>query len=164
MRLARESLTNYLINGNYIDIPSYVTDEMKKTKRGVFVTLKKEGILRGCIGTFLPTTKNVCEEIIKNAVSAGIHDSRFSPVQIEELDDIDFSVDVLTEPQRASIEELDPKKYGIVVKSKSKVGLLLPDLEGIDTVEEQISIALQKGGISANEEYIIEKFEVIRHK
>ena len=164
VRLARESLTGYLIDGNYIDIPSYVTDEMKEIKRGVFVTLKKEGSLRGCIGTFLPTTENVCEEIIRNAVSAGIHDSRFPPVEIEELDDIDFSVDVLTEPQKASIEELDPKKYGVLVKSGPKVGLLLPDLEGIDTVEEQVNIALQKGGISADEEYIIEKFEVIRHK
>ncbi len=164
VRLARESLTGYLIDGNYIDIPSYVTDEMKEIKRGVFVTLKKEGSLRGCIGTFLSTTENVCEEIIRNAVSAGIHDSRFPPVEIEELDDIDFSVDVLTEPQKASIEELDPQKYGVVVKSGPKVGLLLPDLEGIDTVEEQVNIALQKGGISADEEYIIEKFEVIRHK
>ncbi|HZJ76476.1 MAG TPA: AmmeMemoRadiSam system protein A [Oscillospiraceae bacterium] len=164
VRLARESLIGYLVNGNYIDVPSYVTDEMKEIKRGVFVTLKKEGSLRGCIGTFLPTTENVCEEIIRNAVSAGIHDSRFPPVEIEELDDIDFSVDVLTEPQEASIKELDPKKYGIVVKSGPRVGLLLPDLDGIDTVDEQVGIALQKGGISADEAYSIEKFEVIRHK
>lgn len=86
-----------------------MTDEMKNTKRGVFVTLKELGALRGCVGTFLPTTENVCEEIIKNAVSAGIYDSRFLPVQLEELDNIDFSVDVLTEPQKASMEELDPK-------------------------------------------------------
>lgn len=163
VRLARESLTRYLISGDYIDIPSYVTEEMKTIKRGVFVTLKKEGSLRGCIGTFMPTRENICEEIIKNAVSAGIHDSRFPPVEIEELDDIDFSVDVLTEPQESSIEDLDPKKYGVIVKSGSKLGLLLPDLEGVHTIEKQISIALQKGGISPGDDYTIEKFQVIRH-
>ena len=163
VRLAYESLANFLINGDYMDVPSYVTDEMKNTKRGVFVTLKKLGSLRGCVGTFLPTTENVCEEIIKNAVSAGIYDSRFLPVGMEELDDIDFSVDVLTEPQKASIEELDPKKYGVIVRSGFKLGLLLPDLKEVDTAEEQINIALQKGGISTDEEYTIEKFEVIRH-
>lgn len=164
VKLACESLTNYLINEEYIDIPPYVTDEMKETKRGVFVTLKREGVLRGCVGTFQPTTENVCEEIIKNAVSAGIYDSRFIPVQMSELDKIEFSVDVLTEPQEASIEELDPKKYGVIVKSGIKVGLLLPDIEDVDTVEEQINIALEKGGISPDEEYTIEKFEVIRYK
>ncbi len=163
VRLACESLTHFLVNGDYMDVPSYVTDEMKNTRRGVFVTLKELGALRGCVGTFLPTTENVCEEIIKNAVSAGIYDSRFLPVQIEELDNIDFSVDVLTEPLKASIEELDPKKYGVIVRSGPKLGLLLPDLEGVDTAEEQINIALQKGGISTDEEYTIEKFEVIRH-
>ena len=163
VRLASESLTNYLINEEYMDIPPYVTDEMKETKRGVFVTLKREGALRGCVGTFIPATENVCEEIIKNAVSAGIYDSRFIPVQMNELDKIEFSVDVLTEPQEASIEDLDPKKYGVIVKSGPRVGLLLPDLEGVDTVEEQINIALEKGGISPDEEYAIEKFEVIRH-
>ncbi|HZK56887.1 MAG TPA: AmmeMemoRadiSam system protein A [Clostridia bacterium] len=163
VRLACESLVNYLSSEEYMDIPPYVTDEMKETKRGVFVTLKKEGVLRGCVGTFLPVTGNVCEEIIRNAVSAGIYDSRFIPVVIEELDDIEFSVDVLTEPEKASMEELDPGKYGVVVKSGPKVGLLLPDLEGVDTVEEQINIALEKGGISQDEDYTIEKFEVIRH-
>ncbi len=164
VRLASDSLTNYLINGDYIDTPSYVTDEMKNTKRGVFVTLKRDGALRGCVGTFLPTTESVSEEIIKNAVSAGIYDSRFLPVEVGELDEIKFSVDVLTEPQEASIGELDPKKYGVIVKSESGVGLLLPDLEGVDTVEEQIDIALQKGGISPDAEYTIEKFEVIRYR
>ena len=85
-------------------------------------------------------------------------------MQMSELDEIEFSVDVLTEPQEASIEELDPKKYGVIVKSGIKVGLLLPDIEDVDTVEEQINIALEKGGISPDEEYTIEKFEVIRYK
>lgn len=164
VKLARESLTYYLKYGDYINIPSYVTDEMKKSKRGVFVSLKKEGQLRGCIGTILPTTENVAKEIIKNAVEAGEHDPRFLPVSEEELEELDFSVDVLTKPQKALREELDPKKYGVIVRSEFKSGLLLPNLEGVDTVEQQLRIALQKGNISPNEKYTIEKFEVIRYK
>lgn len=165
VRLARESLTTYLNSGKELkQIPDYVADEMKNMKRGVFVSLKKHGDLRGCIGTIFPVTNSVAEEIIRNAIEAGINDPRFFEVEIEELLDIDFSVDVLTEPQSSSKEELNPKKYGVIVKSKGKTGLLLPDLEGVDTVEEQLSIALQKAGIAPDEEYAIQKFEVIRHK
>lgn len=164
VRLARESLTNYLIHGDYIEIPSYITDEMKSQKRGVFVSLKAEGRLRGCIGTVFPTTGSVAQEIIRNAVEAGERDPRFLPVSLNELEDIYFSVDVLTEPVKAFKEELDPKKYGVIVRSGVKSGLLLPELEGIDTVEEQLSIVLEKGGIFPKEDYTIEKFEVIRHK
>jgi AmmeMemoRadiSam system protein A/AmmeMemoRadiSam system protein B len=165
VRLARESLTTYLTTGKPMSrIPDYVTDEMKNIKRGVFVSLKKYGELRGCIGTFLPTTNSVAEEIIRNAVEAGIDDPRFGEVEERELLDIDFSVDVLTEPEPADRNELDPKEYGVIVSSGGRRGLLLPDLEGVDTVEEQLSIALQKAGIRQNEAYSIEKFKVIRHK
>lgn len=163
LRLARESLTHFLMNGEYMDIPSYATGNMLRLKRGVFVSLKKEGQLRGCIGTVFPTTDNIAEEIIKNAVEAGLYDSRFISVTEDELEDIDFSVDVLTEPEETTKEELDPKKYGVIVRRGHKSGLLLPDLEGVDTVDEQLSIALQKGGISQDKDYTIEKFEVIRH-
>jgi MEMO1 family protein len=164
VRLARESLTHYLLEGEYIKPPDYVTAEMLNQKRGVFVSLKKDGQLRGCIGTFLPSTESVAQEIIRNAVEAGEHDPRFFPVDEDELEDIDFSVDVLTEPVHASSEELDPKQYGVIVKSRKRSGLLLPDLEGVDTVEQQLDIVLQKAGISPWEEYSIEKFEVIRHR
>lgn len=163
VRLAKESLTHYLIYGDYMDIPIYATDEMKKSRTGVFVSLKMEGRLRGCIGTILPTTENVAKEIIRNSIEAGQHDPRFTPVIEEELDELDFSVDVLTEPQKASKEELDPNKYGVIVRSGFKSGLLLPNLEGVDTVEQQLEIALQKGKIYSDEDYNIEKFEVIRH-
>lgn len=163
-KLARESLTHYLEHGKPMKIPSYVTDEMKSNKRGVFVTLKKEGQLRGCIGTVFPTTASIAEEIIRNAIQAGEHDPRFDPVSQEELPSIDFSVDVITNPEKASKDELDPKKYGVIVRSGLKSGLLLPDLEGVDTVERQLDIALQKGNISPYADYKIEKFEVIRHK
>ncbi|QZY54431.1 AmmeMemoRadiSam system protein A [Crassaminicella profunda] len=164
VRLARESLTHYLMYGEYMDIPDYAKDEIKKCKSGVFVSLKKEGRLRGCIGTIFPTTENVATEIIRNAVAAGERDPRFSPVREDELEELDFSVDVLTEPQEASREELDPKKYGVIVRSGFKSGLLLPNLEGVDTVKQQLDIALQKGNISSDENYMIEKFEVIRHR
>lgn len=164
VRLARQSLTIYLTTGKELeDLPDYITEEMLKNKRGVFVSMKKYGELRGCIGTVSPTTKSVAHEIIRNAVEAGLNDPRFSEVDESELLDIDFSVDVLMEPTAAKREELDPKKYGVVVRTRGKSGLLLPDLEGVDTVEEQLSIALQKAGIRKSEEYTIEKFEVIRH-
>jgi AmmeMemoRadiSam system protein A/AmmeMemoRadiSam system protein B len=164
VRLARESLTHYLTTGKRLrQLPDYVTDEMKTLKRGVFTSLKKFGELRGCIGTVFPTTNSIAEEIIRNAIEAGMNDPRFEEVSESELLDIDFSVDVLTEPETASREELDPRRYGVIVRSGRKSGLLLPDLEGVDTVEEQLSISLRKAGISPSESYTIEKFEVIRH-
>ncbi|HCW04533.1 MAG TPA: AMMECR1 domain-containing protein [Clostridium sp.] len=165
VRLTRESLTYYLTKGKKLqDLPPYVTEEMLTKRRGVFVSLKKHGDLRGCIGTFLATKNSIAEEIINNAIEAGINDPRFSQVEEEELLDIDFSVDVLEEPSPAKKSELDPKRYGVIVSAGYKRGLLLPDLEGVDTVEEQLSIACQKAGIGPREDYSIEKFEVIRHK
>lgn len=164
VRLARESLTHYIIEGNFMEVPNYVTEEMINCKRGVFVSLKKFGALRGCIGTIFPVTESIAEEVMRNAIEAGEGDPRFSAVSEGELEDIVFSVDVLTEPIEASKEELDPKKYGVVVRSGRKSGLLLPDLEGVNTVEEQLSIVLNKASISPGEKYSIEKFEVIRHK
>ncbi len=165
VRLAIESLTSYLQTGKQLKkLPDYVTAEMKDTQRGVFVSLKKYGNLRGCIGTIFPKNNSIAEEIISNAISAGLNDPRFNEVDENEILDIVFSVDVLTEPKPASIEELNPKKYGVIVQSKGKTGLLLPDLEGVNSIEEQLAIALEKAGIVPNEEYTIQKFEVIRHK
>jgi len=164
VRLARESLTHYLIEGSFMDVPNYVTEEMMNNKRGVFVSLKKFGALRGCIGTIFPITECTAQEIMRNAFEAGEGDPRFNNVSFGELEDIVFSVDVLTEPIATLKEELNVKKYGVVVRCGKKSGLLLPDLEGVNTIEQQISIALDKASISSNENYTIEKFEVIRHK
>lgn len=165
VKLARQSLTEYLTTGEKLKkIPDYITEEMKNNKRGVFVSLKKHGELRGCIGTIFPVTNSIAEEIIRNAIEAGINDPRFNEVEKEELFDIDFSVDVLTEPEEASKKELDPKEYGVIVSCGRRKGLLLPDLEGVDSAEEQLSIALRKAGIGMNEDYDIQKFRVIRHK
>ncbi|MFP4697770.1 MAG: AmmeMemoRadiSam system protein A [Eubacteriales bacterium] len=165
VKLARESLTTYLNTGKRMTlIPDYVTEDMKNKKRGVFVSLKKHGELRGCIGTILPTTDSVAEEIIRNSIEAGCHDPRFYEVKEDELLDIDFSVDVLTEPEPTNVSELDPKKYGVIVYNNTRRGLLLPDLEGVNTVEEQLSIALRKAGIEPDKDYKIKRFEVIRHR
>lgn len=165
VKLARESLTTYLSTGRLLnEIPDYVTDEMKNIERGVFVSLKKHGELRGCIGTIYPATHSIADEIIRNAVEAGLSDPRFYEVEAKELKDIIFSVDVLTKPEFSSREELDPGEYGVIVKNKGKTGLLLHDLEGVNTVDEQLSIALKKAGIEPDENYTIQKFQVVRHK
>ena len=122
-------------------------------------------MLRGCIGTIKPVRSNLAEEIIENAISAGTEDPRFRPVSKEELAELDYSVDVLQEPEPvSSIEELDPKRYGVIVSKGFRRGLLLPNLDGVNTVEDQIRIALMKAGISEDEDYKLERFEVTRHQ
>ena len=164
--LARKTLEEYLTTGKKIKPPTSIPEKFQK-KAGVFVSLHKKGKLRGCIGTFLPTTPNIAYEIIENAISAATKDPRFPPVKKEELKDIDISVDVLSEPEPvSSLEELDPKKYGVIVQRGWQRGLLLPDLEGVDTVEEQIEIAMQKAGLFnvPLEEVKIQKFTVERYR
>ena len=122
-------------------------------------------MLRGCIGTILPIYSCIAEEIIENAISAATKDSRFDKISEDELEDLDINVDVLTTPQNIdSLDDLDPKKYGVIVKNGFRRGLLLPDLEGIETALEQISIAKQKAGIDPNERVSLQRFEVVRHK
>lgn len=164
VRLARESLEHYVKEGEYIKVPAYVTEDILDQRRGTFVSLKVDGELRGCIGTIFPGTENLAHEIIRNAVEAGEKDPRFYPVVEEELKDIEYSVDVLMPPEKASKDELDPKKFGVIVRKGSRAGLLLPDLDGVDRIDEQLEIALKKAGIGVDEDYSIEKFEVIRHR
>lgn len=164
VRLARKSLETYIKSGKFIEPPEGLPEEMMKNRAGVFVSLKKYGQLRGCIGTISPVTKSIAREIIRNAVSAGLEDPRFPPVGEEELDDLIISVDVLSEAEPiASMDELDVKRYGVIVSSGRKRGLLLPNLEGVDTVEQQVAIARKKAGIYDNEEIRLERFEVVRH-
>jgi AmmeMemoRadiSam system protein A len=136
-----------------------------KESAGVFVTLHKHGQLRGCIGTFEPAQRNVAEEIISNAINSATRDPRFSPVAPEELEDLEYSVDVLTPPEPVKDKsQLDPKKHGLIVERGSRRGLLLPDLEGVDTADQQISICCQKAGISPDEPLDLYYFEVKRYK
>lgn len=164
IHLAKLTLETYVREGRVISIPEGLPEEMVSQKAGVFVSLKKNGQLRGCIGTIMPTTSCIAEEIIQNAISAGVRDPRFYPVTEEELPEIVYSVDVLKEPEPiSSMAELDVKRYGVIVRSGRRTGLLLPDLEGVDTPEQQVAIALQKAGIWPGEDYTMERFEVIRH-
>lgn len=164
VRLARETLENYVRDGKKIEIPDWVPPEFKSKRAGVFVSLKKHGMLRGCIGTIGPVRVNIAEEIIYNAISSGTQDPRFPAVRLEELPDLVYSVDVLGDAEKIdSMDQLDVKRYGVIVTSGFRRGLLLPDLEGVDTPQEQVAIALQKAGINRSERYQMERFEVIRH-
>lgn len=166
VKLARQTLERYLTTGRKMSPPSQIPDPFKK-RAGVFVSLHKKGRLRGCIGTYLPTRDSIAEEIIENAISAATHDPRFPPVQAKELEDLEISVDILSEPEKvSSLEELDPKKYGVIVSSRGQKGLLLPDLEGVDTVEYQLEIAKQKAGLSdlSFEDLDVYRFTVKRYK
>lgn len=162
VQLARRTVENYLL-GTEEEIELPLPPEAQKPA-GVFVSIKKHGNLRGCIGTIFPTQPSAAEEIRHNAIAAAFHDPRFDPVRAEELDELVYSVDLLKAPEPVSgPEELDPKRYGVIVRRGSRTGLLLPDLEGVDTVEKQIAIAKQKAGISPKEEVELERFEVIRY-
>lgn len=164
VKLAKDTVETYIREERIIPPPEKLTSEMSE-KAGVFVSIKKRGELRGCIGTFLPTTKNVACEIIQNAISAATQDPRFLPINHSELQELEYSVDVLSEPEKVrGPKDLDPIKYGIIVKSGNRRGLLLPDLEGVDTVEEQIRIAKLKAGILPQEDVELYRFEVRRYK
>ena len=163
IKLARKTVERYVRDGKK-PRPRKLTPEMKE-RAGVFVSLHKYGQLRGCIGTFEPREKNVAEEIIANAISSSTGDPRFPPVTSSELDDLEYSVDILTEPEPVTdISQLDHKEYGIIVESGWKKGLLLPALEGVDSVEEQIAICRVKAGISVDESIKLYRFQVRRYQ
>ncbi len=183
VKLAKKSVEIFTKSGEIISIPKDLPEEFLTRKSGVFVSIEREGQLRGCIGTYLPTRDNIAEEIINNAVAAAREDYRFGPVQEEELPQLSYTVYILSYPELVKdINTLDPKKFGIIVKTVPilhqsttdvvfnghlplKSGLLLPDLEGVDTVEQQISIACQKGGIDpTREKILIYKCTVEKHK
>lgn len=165
VKLARRSLETYVKTSQRLtSLPEDLPAEMTTQQAGAFVSLHKNGQLRGCIGTIAPTCENLAWEIVQNAISACSRDPRFSPVRPDELDELEYSVDMLGAPEPVdSPAALDPKTYGVIVSCGGRRGLLLPDLDGVDSVEAQLSIALQKGGIRENEPYKIERFKVVRH-
>lgn len=165
VRLARAVINTWIRERKRLPLPDKLPADMTDRRAGVFVSLHKDGRLRGCIGTIQPVRSCIAEEITDNAISAATRDPRFSPVRLEELDSLEISVDVLSEPEEiASSAELDVKRYGVIVSKGARRGLLLPNLDGVDTVDEQISIALRKAGISEREKGItLERFEVVRH-
>ncbi|MBQ8092526.1 MAG: AmmeMemoRadiSam system protein A [Clostridia bacterium] len=161
VRLARETIEAHVLGRPHRET---IPETLRHEAAGVFVSLHKQGTLRGCIGTILPVTKCIGEEIVRNAVSAATSDPRFDPVRPDELKWLEIHVDVLSKPEPVlSKGQLDTKRYGVIVTSGQKRGLLLPDLEGIDSVDQQVDIARRKAGISQNEPIQLQRFEVKRH-
>ena len=164
VRLARMAVEAYVGRRETIPVPDGLPEEMLSRQAGAFVSIHEHGELRGCIGTIGPTRDCLAEEIIGNAISASTRDPRFPSIRPEELPWLEISVDVLGEPEDIDSEdELDVRRYGVIVSSGRKRGLLLPDLDGVDTVSQQVDIAMRKGGIHRFEKYRLQRFEVIRH-
>jgi AmmeMemoRadiSam system protein A len=166
-RLAAENIERFVKTGQSFAarLPDGLPPEMLTKRAGVFVSVKKDGALRGCIGTITPAQKNIALEIIENGMAAVSRDHRFPPVDASELDALSYSVDVLSPPEPIhSTALLDAARYGVIVSCGSRRGLLLPNLEGVDSAAEQIAIALRKGGIRDDEPYTLERFEVVRHR
>lgn len=167
-RLARQALQIYLEEGRVMKVTSDLPPALLSRKAGVFVTIEKRGSLRGCIGTFLPAYDSIAEEIIHNSIAAGTQDYRFPPVPLSEMDALRFTVSVLTKPELVrGLEDLDPRKYGVIVEAPrtKRKGLLLPDLEGINTPDKQVEICMQKGGIDPQEKKLkLYRFTVVKHR
>lgn len=163
VQLAWKSIRHYLGQGTRLEL-SDADKALLPQPAGAFVSLKKNGRLRGCIGTFLPACATVAEEIVQNAVSAATQDPRFAPVVAAELAEISISVDILSAPEGVEkLDQLDPQRYGVIVRRGGRSGLLLPMLDGVDTVEEQLAIARQKAGIAPGEPVDIYRFSVVRY-
>lgn len=163
VQLAKDSLECYVRTGKQLQRPDGLPSWMTEKRSGVFVSLHKAGDLRGCIGTIRPWTDCIADEIIALAVEAGTQDPRFCAVSESELPDLIYNVDILSDAEPAERSQLDAKRYGVIVTCGGRRGLLLPDLEGVDTPGQQIDIALRKAGIAPNENYSLERFTVERH-
>ncbi len=161
--LAEAAIRAYVRERRRLPVPADVPPELLRTRRGAFVSIKKHGQLRGCIGTYQPTQPNLAEEIIENAILAATQDPRFPPVRPDELPHLRITVDVLSSPEPCQFEDLAPRKYGVIVESGWRRGLLLPDLPGVDTAEEQVRIAKLKAGIGPEEPCRLYRFTVERH-
>lgn len=162
VELARRSVEEFVKNGKVVPVPEPLPAEMSE-RAGVFVCLKRHSRLRGCVGTFMSCCENIAGETIRNAISAATQDSRFPSVKEDELDALEYSVDVLSPPEKVNDPaELNPKEFGVILVSGQKKGLLLPDLEGVDSVDEQLRITRMKAGIFLGEKVEIFRFRVKR--
>lgn len=161
--LARSSIEEYVSKGRRILPPPDLPPELSSRRAGVFVSIKKKDMLRGCIGTYEPTEENLAGEIISNAIRAATEDPRFSAIAPQDIAEMSVSVDVLSPPEPCLAADLDPRWYGVIVQAGWRRGLLLPDLPGVDTVEDQLRIARLKAGISPDEPCQMWRFTVERH-
>lgn len=164
-KLARETLEKYLKNKELPETKNFPKELLKKASCFVSLHQKQNNKLRGCIGTILPVYKNLGNEIIANSISAAENDSRFDPIKFDDLKNLRISVDVLESPEQIeSKDKLDPKKYGVIVKSHDgRNGVLLPNLEGIITAQNQIDIACEKAGIEPHEDIYLYRFKSTRY-
>jgi len=166
--LAKSAVEDYIKDDKIIGPPkNFLPSEFLSKKAGCFVTILENGNLKGCIGTYQPTRKNIAQEIIHNAIAAATEDYRFDSITENNLDNLSYEVYILEEPQLIKdTSELDPKKYGVLVKSDSgKSGLLLPDLEGLDTTKKQLKAVYNKAGINPDTENMqIYKFAAKKYK
>jgi AmmeMemoRadiSam system protein A len=162
VRLARASIESWVRNGSSLRAEPLDSADYP-SRAGAFVSLHRDGMLRGCIGTIVPTRSTLAEEVAANAVQAATEDPRFNPLSTEELADLDVKVDVLHAPEACTLEDLDPANYGVIVTSGYRRGLLLPDLEGVDDVASQVAIAMQKAGIQPDSRCEIQRFKVDRY-
>jgi AmmeMemoRadiSam system protein A len=164
VQLARDAVQLFVLEGGILSVDERSIPEEFRTQAGVFVCLKVNGMLRGCIGTYRPSEPTVAHETVRNAVSAATCDSRFACIRPEELDTIQYTIDVLTPPEAVGDRrDLDPARYGVIVEAGGRRGLLLPDLDGVDTVDDQVSIAMQKAGIPPGSPVQLYRFEVKRY-
>jgi AmmeMemoRadiSam system protein A len=163
VELAKQAIREYLDTGTVIPAAAVLQGAFPQPS-GVFVSLKKNGQLRGCVGTYQPTQPTVADEVIANAIASATRDPRFRPLRLMELNQIECSVDVLTRPVPAAYGDLDPQRFGVLVVQGSKRGLLLPALEGIQTAEQQIRTAKEKAGIMTDSEYVLYRFDVQRYR
>ena len=164
VRLAQNALYSYVISGRQIRVPDDLPEDMLNNRAGVFVSIHQMEHLRGCIGTIGPTQDSIAGEIIRNAILAATEDPRFLPIREYELDELEVNVDVLGEIEDiSSPRQLNVKRYGVIVRKGDREGLLLPNLDGVTSVKQQISIAKQKAGIGEYEEVSLQRFEVVRH-
>ncbi len=164
VKLAKDTVELYIREGKILEVREDEVPPEFRERAGVFICLKIRGNLRGCIGTFQPTEPSIARETVRNAISAANCDPRFECVRTDELDKIEYTVDVLTLPEKTSKSDLDPRRYGVIVQAGGRRGLLLPDLEGVDTVDYQISIAMQKAGIPPGTSVDLYRFEVKRYE
>lgn len=165
VQLAKNAIYNYVMYGHIMEIPQGLSEDLYIKQSGVFVSLKKEGKLRGCVGTVSPTKLSTAEEIISNAIEAAVKDSRFAQVQENEISELEIFVDVLSDLEEVkSNYELDIKRFGIVVTKGDKRGLLLPNIDGVKNADHQIDIALEKAGIEKGDDFLVRRFTVTRHK
>ena len=163
-KLARQTIEEHVLHDRMSEVSEEISPELKE-RAGVFVSIKKNGDLRGCIGTIKPTQDNIVQEVKNNAISAAARDPRFPAIQADELDDLTISVDIIGKQEEIEgLEELNPERYGVVIKSGRRTGLLLPKLEGVNTPEEQVEIARRKAGLPSDSQFDLYRFEVKRYK